>query len=189
MLLAATGIVFVILVAFSVPIVFALGAAAVTGLVLGGSSLEMLASSLVVAGLIGLLARWPKLQLLILAVLIALSAGKQFQLANAYRRDWAMQKNLFWQMSWRMPSIAPGTTLTAPRTSNARRSKFWLVMYSRACQRVHKFTRFPTLALPAIAPTLGLMKCGTSREMASLAMMVSASMPTNSSASSICWMP
>src|ERR1700730_17496461 len=47
MLLAATGIVFVVLVAFSVPIVFALGTAAVTGLVLGGFSLEMLASSLV----------------------------------------------------------------------------------------------------------------------------------------------
>src|SRR5438128_9639255 len=47
MLLAMTGVVFVILVAFSVPIVFALGAAAVTGLVLGGFSLEMLASSLV----------------------------------------------------------------------------------------------------------------------------------------------
>src|SRR5260370_29936844 len=47
MLLAITGIVFVVLVAFSVPIVFALGAAAVTGLVLGGSSLEMLASSLI----------------------------------------------------------------------------------------------------------------------------------------------
>src|SRR6266567_8001678 len=47
MLLAITGIVFVVLVAFSVPIVFALGAAAVMGLVLGGNSLEMLASSLV----------------------------------------------------------------------------------------------------------------------------------------------
>ena len=47
MLLVATGIVFAVLVAFSVPIVFALGAAAVTGLVLGGFSLEMLASSLV----------------------------------------------------------------------------------------------------------------------------------------------
>ncbi len=47
MLLAATGIVFVFLVAFSVPIVFALGTAAVVGLVLGGYSLEMLASSLV----------------------------------------------------------------------------------------------------------------------------------------------
>src|SRR5438045_5607828 len=47
MLLAATGVVFVVLVALSVPIVFALGAAAVTGLVFGGYSLEMLASSLV----------------------------------------------------------------------------------------------------------------------------------------------
>src|SRR4051794_33547368 len=47
MLLAGTGIVFVVLVALSVPIVFALGAAAVTGLVFGGYSLEMLASSLV----------------------------------------------------------------------------------------------------------------------------------------------
>lgn len=71
----------------------------------------MLASSLVVAGLVGLLSHWPKLQLLILTVLIALSAGKQFELANAYRRDWDTQKDLFWQMAWRMPSIAPGTTL------------------------------------------------------------------------------
>src|SRR5690242_20910999 len=47
MMLAATGIVFAVLVALSVPIVFALGAAAVMGLVLGGYSLEMLASSLV----------------------------------------------------------------------------------------------------------------------------------------------
>src|SRR5882724_982561 len=47
MMLAATGIVFVVLVAFSVPVVFALGAAAVMGLVLGGYSLEMLASSLI----------------------------------------------------------------------------------------------------------------------------------------------
>lgn len=71
----------------------------------------MLASSLVVAGCIGLLARWPRFQLVILVVLVGLSAGKQFQLANAYRRDWSTQKNLFWQMAWRMPSIAPGTTL------------------------------------------------------------------------------
>jgi C4-dicarboxylate transporter DctM subunit len=47
MLLAATGIVFLVLVVFRVPIVFALGAAAVTGLVCGGFSLEMLASSLI----------------------------------------------------------------------------------------------------------------------------------------------
>ena len=28
---------------------------------------------------------------------------------------------------------------------SARRSKFWLVMYSSACQRVQRFTRLPTL--------------------------------------------
>jgi len=47
MLLAVTAIVFAGLVALSVPIVFALGVAAIVGLVLGGYSLEMLASSLV----------------------------------------------------------------------------------------------------------------------------------------------
>ena len=47
MLLAITGSVFVGLVALSMPIVFALGIAAVVGLVLGGYSLEMLASSLI----------------------------------------------------------------------------------------------------------------------------------------------
>jgi hypothetical protein len=71
----------------------------------------MLASSLVVAGIVGLMGRWPRVQVLILTLLIAFSAGKQFQLANAYRRDWSTQKNLFWQMSWRMPSLTPGATL------------------------------------------------------------------------------
>ena len=47
MVLAISGIVFIVLVALSLPIVFALGAAAVIGLVVGGYSLEMLASSLV----------------------------------------------------------------------------------------------------------------------------------------------
>src|SRR3979490_1215403 len=47
MLLASTGLLFALLVAFSMPIVFALGAAAILGVVLGGYSLEMVASSLV----------------------------------------------------------------------------------------------------------------------------------------------
>ena len=47
MLLAATGIIFVGLIALSMPIVFALGVAAVVGLTLGGYSLEMMASSMV----------------------------------------------------------------------------------------------------------------------------------------------
>ena len=50
--------------------------------------------------------------------------------------------------------------MTTSNRSSARRSKFWLVMYSSACQRVHRFTRLPTLALPATAPICGLAKCG-----------------------------
>src|ERR687883_2029111 len=47
MLLAVTAAVFVVLIALSLPIVFALGAAAATGLAIGGYPLEMIASSLV----------------------------------------------------------------------------------------------------------------------------------------------
>src|SRR6266478_6942254 len=47
MLLAATAIVFIGLIALSLPIVFALGAAAVVGLTIGGYPLEMVASSMV----------------------------------------------------------------------------------------------------------------------------------------------
>ena len=74
--------------------------------------------------------------------------------------------------------MAPGTTVTTSKRSKARRSKFWLVMYSSACQRVHRFTRLPTLALPATAPILGSAKWQTSLDTASAAITVSASMPT-----------
>jgi hypothetical protein len=55
----------------------------------------------------------------------------------------------------RQAPMAPGTTMTTSKRSRARRSKFWLVMYSRACQRVQRLTRLPTLALPATAPMWG----------------------------------
>ena len=56
--------------------------------------------------------------------------------------------------------MAPGTTVMTWKRSRARRSKFWLVMYSRACQRVHRLTRLPTLALPAMAPIRGILEVG-----------------------------
>ena len=71
----------------------------------------MLGSSLFITGLLGLLPlpQWSKV--LTLGVLLGLAVGLQFQVANAYRRDWATQKALFWQLSWRMPGLKPGTTL------------------------------------------------------------------------------
>jgi hypothetical protein len=44
---------------------------------------------------------------------VGLSIGKQFQTNISYVRDWDVQRGLFWQMSWRIPSLAPGTALIA----------------------------------------------------------------------------
>jgi len=66
-------------------------------------------ASLLLAGLVGLLPR--RLPLVVLTVFVGLAAGFQFFTGNIFRRDWDIQKQLFWQMSWRMPAIEPGTVL------------------------------------------------------------------------------
>ncbi len=71
----------------------------------------MLGSSLIAAALIGYLEKYPKVQITLLAVLIGFSAGKHYQTNSLYRHDWDTQRNFFWQMSWRIPSMQPGTTL------------------------------------------------------------------------------
>jgi len=67
----------------------------------------MLGVSLLLAGLLALLPR--QLNWILLAVLVSLAAGRQFQWSNDFRRDWNAQKNLFWQMTWRVPGLEPGT--------------------------------------------------------------------------------
>jgi hypothetical protein len=71
----------------------------------------ILGSSLIVAALLGFLDRYPKVQYTLLALLVGFSVGKQFQTNALYRRDWDTQRALFWQMSWRMPELQPGTAL------------------------------------------------------------------------------
>ena len=71
----------------------------------------MLGSSLILAALLGFLSRYPRLQLTLLALLIGFSVGEQFQTNAIYRRDWSTQRAFFWQMSWRIPALQPGTTI------------------------------------------------------------------------------
>src|SRR6266571_5151320 len=78
---------------------------------------------------------------------------------------------------------APGTTVMQFNRSNARFSMFWLVTYSRACQRVSQRERLPTFTLPATAPTLASEKWRTSLLMASGSISVSASIVTTISVS------
>jgi len=46
-----------------------------------------------------------------LAITIGLSIGYQFQIINDFRREWIVQKNLLWQLAWRIPDLEPGTTI------------------------------------------------------------------------------
>jgi hypothetical protein len=65
------------------------------------------------AGLLELMPspRW--IRHLVLSVWLAFSIGQQFVSATDFRRDWDVQQQLFWQLSWRVPELKPGTTIVA----------------------------------------------------------------------------
>ncbi len=71
----------------------------------------MLAASLFIVGLLEVLLRSQRQKLVALSLLVALGVGQQFYNANIFRRDWQRQRELYWQLTWRAPAIAPGTVL------------------------------------------------------------------------------
>lgn len=69
----------------------------------------MLGGSLLAAVLLLLLPR--RVHLPLLALLVGLSAGVQYNNGYAYRSDWEEARRLIWQLSWRAPGLELGTTL------------------------------------------------------------------------------
>ncbi|HEX2980645.1 MAG TPA: hypothetical protein VHO48_10320, partial [Anaerolineaceae bacterium] len=67
--------------------------------------------SLLLAGLIGYLIRTPRQKIVLVSLLVTLAVGFQFLAANTYRREWDNLKDFFWQLTWRMPDIEPGTII------------------------------------------------------------------------------
>ena len=70
----------------------------------------ILGSVFVLAGVVSLIPH-KNLRIAFFAILIAFSAGRQFLWADEFRRDWTVQRNLFWQMSWRIPDLEANTTV------------------------------------------------------------------------------
>ena len=68
----------------------------------------MFGVSLIYGGLISAIP-WEKLRIVLLVALVSLAAGKQYLSARDYQQDWVTQKELFWQMTWRVPGIKPDT--------------------------------------------------------------------------------
>jgi hypothetical protein len=71
----------------------------------------MLGGSLFIAGIVELLIRNHQIKTYAFALLIALGIGGQFFNANIFRRDWAKQQEIYWQLAWRIPAMKPGTAL------------------------------------------------------------------------------
>jgi hypothetical protein len=71
----------------------------------------MLGASLLLVGVFDLIVRTRRQQIIILAVVVGLAIGMNFQTSNTYRRESATLNQFIWQMAWRAPGLKPGTVL------------------------------------------------------------------------------
>ncbi len=71
----------------------------------------IMGTSLLVVSVFDLIPVKVWMKVLLFSVLVSFSVGLQFTYSNYYRRDWNAHRNLFWQMSWRVPGLKEGTTI------------------------------------------------------------------------------
>jgi hypothetical protein len=71
----------------------------------------MIGGTVFIIGIVELIFKNKKIKTYIFAILIALGIGQQFFNANIFRRDWEKQKEIYWQMAWRIPALKPGTVI------------------------------------------------------------------------------
>lgn len=50
-------------------------------------------------------------QKLVLSVALVFSIAAQVMVVNKYRLDWAVQRDYYWQLAWRIPALQAGTTI------------------------------------------------------------------------------
>jgi hypothetical protein len=74
----------------------------------------ILGSSLAIAGLVSLVPE-AHIQALLLAGLVGLSLGSQYQNALVYRQVGSNAQAFFWQLSWRAPALQPGTIVISDK--------------------------------------------------------------------------
>ena len=116
---------------------------------------------LLLAALLDLL-RWRWLAWLALAGLMGLGAAFQTQTQVAYRQDWQAQQRFFWQLSWRAPSIRPGTliianenTATAYSTDNSLTAPLnWIYDPQNHSQSLRYLLAYPTVRQYGMLPEL-----------------------------------
>ncbi|MCE9644659.1 MAG: hypothetical protein K8S20_01575 [Chloroflexi bacterium] len=71
----------------------------------------MIGGSLFLIGLIEFFLKSMRIKTFLFAAILALGIGQQFFNANIFRRDWEKQRDIYWQMTWRIPGLKPDTVL------------------------------------------------------------------------------
>ncbi|MEW6405487.1 MAG: hypothetical protein AB1649_27155 [Chloroflexota bacterium] len=71
----------------------------------------MIGGSLFVLGLIELIFGNSKYKVYVIALIVALGIGQQFFNANIFRRDWTQQREIYWQLAWRIPALEENTVI------------------------------------------------------------------------------
>ncbi len=118
----------------------------------------MFAVSLILAGLIEFIPA--RFRYYVLALLIGLAAGRQFLWSTDYLRNWQAQKNLFWQMTWRAPSLKPNTLVLMNQqlsfyADNSLSAPLnWIYAPHSSADEISYVLFYPTNRLDSSLPTL-----------------------------------
>ncbi len=74
----------------------------------------MFGAILLLVGLIHWFSRRRLQQSILVGVIFGFALSSQMQTVNKYRLSWDNQKDFYWQLNWRAPSIKPGTAVIGP---------------------------------------------------------------------------
>jgi hypothetical protein len=67
--------------------------------------------SLLAVGVLEWLTPRRRAKIVLIAVMVGLAAGFHVRTADLFRLSWQKQRNFYWQLHWRVPSLDPGTAL------------------------------------------------------------------------------
>jgi hypothetical protein len=119
----------------------------------------MLSVSLILAALIELIP-WLRVRYVLLILLVGLAAGRQFLWSTDYMRDWQAHKNLFWQMTWRVPGLKPDTVVLMNEElifyadNSLSASLNWIYAPENHSDQIDYVFFYPTNRLDASLPAL-----------------------------------
>jgi hypothetical protein len=87
-------------------------------------------------------------------ILLASSISMQVYNSNNYRLDWTHQQNLYWQLSWRIPNLKPGTAIIGSGTFTDKSSFYdgkYIVdlLFDKTIKQTLQYDYFDVWHLPA----------------------------------------